>query len=203
MNAPSRVTGIILAAGMGSRMGRTKQLLLFRGRTILECVIDNSLASRLQRVIVVLGFQADLVEPLVKGRDVAVVFNPLYESGQSSSLKSGLRAVTDDAEAVLFLLGDQPLVTPQTINTILSAYETSTTAPIVMPVYEGKRGNPVLFSRATFPRLESLQDDCGARQLFELYAGDIVTVPIADSSIVFDIDTEDDYRRLLLLENIG
>lgn len=201
MSPLSQVTGIVLAAGKSSRMGRTKQLLPFRGQTVLECVVDNALASRLQRVIVVLGYQADVVGPLLKGRDVTVVFNPLYESGQSSSLNAGLRAVTEEAEGVLFLLGDQPLVTPQTINRILNAYKASPATPIVLPVYEGKRGNPVLFSRATFPRLETLNEDHGARPLFEEYAGHIVTVPVADSSIHFDVDTEEDYQRLLLLEN--
>ena len=191
------VTGIVLAAGKGSRMGRTKQLLPFRGQTILECVVDSALASSLQRVIVVLGHQAEVMEPLLRGRDVTVVFNPLYDSGQSSSLKAGLREVTEETGAVLFLLGDQPLVTTGTINRILSAYETAPTSPIVMPVFEGKRGNPVLFSRATFPRLETLSVDCGARPLFEEYAGNILLVPVTDPFIHFDIDTEEDYRRLL------
>ncbi len=200
MSRTPRVAGIILAAGKSSRMGRTKQLLPFRGQTILECVVDCALASSLQRVIVVLGHQADALEPLLKGRDVTVVINCLYDKGQSTSLKAGLRAVTEEDEAVLFLLGDQPLVTPETINRILTAYETSPASPIVLPVFEGKRGNPVLFSRETFSRLETLSEDQGARPLFEEYAGRILPVPVADPSIHFDIDTEGDYQRLLSLE---
>lgn len=181
-------------------MGRTKQLLPFRGQTILECVVDCALATSLQRVLVVLGHQADELEQQLKGRDVTVVFNPLYDKGQSSSLKAGLRAVAEDADAVLFMLGDQPLVTPETINRILAAYETSPASPIVLPVYEGKRGNPVLFSRDTFSRIETLSEDRGARPLFDEYAGQILTVSVADSSIHFDIDTEEDYQRLLMQE---
>ena len=196
-----RVTGIVLAAGKSSRMGQAKQLLPFRGQTILECVVDNALSSSLQRVIVVLGYQADLMEPLLQGRDVTVVFNPHFDSGQSSSLKAGLRAVAADAEAALFLLGDQPLITPGTINSILSAFESSPTSPIVLPVYEGRRGNPVLFSRETFSRLETLTEDCGARPLFAEYAGQILPVAVADPSIHLDIDTEEEYQRLLLQEH--
>ena len=129
-----------------------------------------------------------------------MVFNPLYDKGQSSSLKAGLRAVTEEADAVLFLLGDQPLVTTETINRILAAYETSPSSPIVLPVFEGKRGNPALFSRETFSRIETLSEDQGARPLFDEYAGQILTVPVADSSIHFDIDTEEDYQRLLMQE---
>lgn len=200
MNSHPRVAGIILAAGKGTRMGRTKQLLPFRGKTILECVVDNALDSSLERVIVVLGHQADIVEPLLKGRDLSVVVNPCYGNGQSSSLKAGLQAVTDEIDAVLFLLGDQPLVSTEIINRILNAYATSPACPIVLPVFQGVRGNPVLFSRETFARLETLADDCGARPLFEEYAGRILPVPVDDPSIHFDIDTEEDYQRLLRLE---
>lgn len=190
------VAGIILAAGEGSRMGRTKQLLPFRGRTMLECVVESALASSLHRVIVVLGHQADAIEPLLKERGVTIAMNPGYDKGQSSSLKAGLRALTEESEAALFLLGDQPLITTATIDLILAAYEASP-SPIVQPVFAGRRGNPVLFSRETFARIEALNADSGARALFDGYAGRILTVPVSDPSIHFDIDTEEDYRRLL------
>jgi molybdenum cofactor cytidylyltransferase len=181
-------------------MGRTKQLLPFRGRTILQCVVDSALASSLCRVVVVLGHQADALRPLLNGRDVEVALNPNYRMGQSSSLKAGLRALTEETEAVLFLLGDQPLVTPAIIDRILAAYAASP-SPIVIPVCEGRRGNPVLFSRETFSRIAVLDEDCGARPLFAEYAGRILEVPVADPAIHLDIDTEEDYSRLLRLED--
>ena len=108
-------------------------------------------------------------------------------------------AVPDGTDAVLFLLGDQPLVTPETINRLLSAYRESA-APIVLPLFKGMRGNPVLFSRETFQQLELLDLDSGARPLFEEYAGRILQLPVDDGSIHFDIDTEEDYRRLIELD---
>ena len=197
MRRAPRITGIVLAAGKGSRMGRTKQLLPYRDQTLLECVVDNACASTLDRIIVVLGFQADALARLIVGRGVTVVLNPSYESGQSTSLRAGLQAVTDEADAVLFLLGDQPLVTSETINRILSDYERSQHSPVVLPVFEGKRGNPALFSRETFARIEALNGDCGARSLFAEYAGRILEVTVNDPSILTDIDTEEDYHRLL------
>ncbi|MBI2355065.1 MAG: molybdenum cofactor cytidylyltransferase [Deltaproteobacteria bacterium] len=194
------VAGIVLAAGEGSRMGRTKQLLPFRDRTMLECVVDSALASSLQRVIVVLGHQADAIEPLLKDREVTIALNPIYGKGQSTSLKAGLRALTEETEAALFLLGDQPLISTATINLILAAYE-ACPSPIVQPVFAGKRGNPVLFSRETFSRIEALNEDRGARSLFDEYAGRILTVPVSDPSIHLDVDTEEDYRRLLCDQN--
>jgi len=199
MKHSPKVTGIILAAGASSRMGRTKQRLPFRGQTILECVVDNALASSLHRVVVVLGHEFETIEPLLASKDVAVIHNPHYEKGQSSSIKIGLRALTEEIDAALFLLGDQPLVTPEIINLILAAYETSP-SPVVLPVFNGKRGNPALFSRETFPRLATLKEDCGARPLFDEYAERILKVPVSDTAIHFDVDTAEDYQQLLLLE---
>ena len=108
MSGVRSVTGIILAAGEGSRMGRTKQLLPFRGLKILECVIDSALASTLDRVVVVLGHQAELLKPMLERKSVEVVVNPDYRVGQSSSLKVGLKALSEETDAVLFLLVGSP-----------------------------------------------------------------------------------------------
>ena len=196
MTGVRSVTGIILAAGEGSRMGRTKQQLPFRGKTILECVIDSALASKLDRVIVVLGHQADQLRPLLERAGVEAVVNARYREGQSTSLKAGLQALSEETDAALFLLGDQPLVTSALIDQILAAYR-ETGSPIVMPVHNGKRGNPVLFSRETVAGIQALTADCGARPLFQEYAERLQAVPVDDPTIHFDVDTEDDYRRLL------
>ncbi|MFA7280991.1 MAG: molybdenum cofactor cytidylyltransferase [Sterolibacterium sp.] len=199
MKPNPNVTGIILAAGEGLRMGVTKQLLPFRGATILECVVSNALASPLQQIIVVLGHQAEAIAPKLNNNDVTVVNNPNYRLGQSTSLKAGMQKLAADAEAILFLLGDQPLVTPAIIELILSAYRDSG-SPIVLPSFAGRRGNPVLFSKETFSRIEALSDDCGARPLFVEYAARLLTVPVENPAIHFDIDTPEDYQRLLQLE---
>jgi len=196
-----KVAGIVLAAGKGTRMGQTKQLLPFQGRTILECVVDSALASSLHRVIVVIGHQSDLIEPLLQGRGVTVIVNPLFSTGQSSSLQAGLRELTDESEAALFLLGDQPLVTPQTIDRVIAAYQASR-SPIVVPVSAGRRGNPALFSRETFPSIQRLSGDCGARPLFDEYAERLLALPVPGPDILFDVDTEEDYRLLLRQERL-
>ncbi|MHB1399631.1 MAG: molybdenum cofactor cytidylyltransferase [Trichloromonadaceae bacterium] len=191
-----KVAGIILAAGASNRMGRTKQLLPFRGQTILEGVVDNALAAALHRLIVVLGHEAETLAARLTGRNLTIVQNPHYAQGQSTSLKAGLQALSEESDAALFLLGDQPLITPATIDLLLAAYA-ATPSPIVLPVFEGKRGNPVLFDRETFAAIATITEDCGARSLFDRYAGRLFKIPVDDPSIHFDIDTEDDYHRLL------
>ena len=171
-----KVAGIILAAGASNRMGRTKQLLPFRGQTILEGVVDNALAAALHRLIVVLGHEAETLAARLTGRNLTIVQNPHYAQGQSTSLKAGLQALSEESDAALFLLGDQPLITPATIDLLLAAYA-ATPSPIVLPVFEGKRGNPVLFDRETFAAIATITEDCGARSLFDRYAGRLFKIP--------------------------
>lgn len=197
-----RVAGIILAAGEGTRMGTTKQLLPFRGKSILEWVVASALASALHRVLVVVGHEADAIVSLLAGRGVEVALNPEYRRGQSFSLNCGIRRLGPETDAALFLLGDQPLISPVLIDTLLRSYQASP-RPIVMPVYRGRRGNPVLFDRETFPAIAELDADCGARLLFQKYRERLLAVPVEDPSIHFDIDTAADYRRLLELETGG
>lgn len=191
------VVGIILAAGEGTRMGgAVKQMLPFNGKTVLEQVIDNATASLLQKVIVVIGHCTELITPMLSDRAVTAVLNSNYRKGQSSSLKAGLRALPDEVDAVLFILGDQPLVTPQTINLILNGF-TELHSPIIIPVYKGERGNPVLFSRETFSDLSALDGDSGGRTLFKEYVGRILEVEVDDPHILSDLDTLEDYCELL------
>ncbi|ACM18476.1 molybdopterin-dioxomolybdenum cytidylyltransferase, putative [Geotalea daltonii FRC-32] len=191
-----KVAGIVLAAGSSRRMGQPKQLLPFRGRTVIERVVENALASSLQRVIVVLGHEAERIKPLLEQKSVTTVINSAYETGQSSSLKAGLNAIPVNFDAALFLLGDQPLVTAETIDLIMAGFADSH-APIVIPTFDGQRGNPVLFSRETFPLMDTLNGDCGARTLFQEYAGRIRSIEVQTPAILMDLDTEEDYRRLL------
>ncbi|MBU5613845.1 nucleotidyltransferase family protein [Geomonas azotofigens] len=189
------VAGIVLAAGEGRRMGRLKQSLPFRGKSMLETVVDHALASSLYRVVVVLGHGAGELVPLLETRPVTVAVNADFGAGQASSLKAGLMALTADSDAALFLLADQPLVSAETIDAIVSAYREGD-APVVAPYWQGRRGNPVLFGRETFPLLANLQGDAGARGILSRQPELVLALPVADRGILFDVDTEEDYRVL-------
>lgn len=191
-----RVAGIVLAAGEGRRMGMLKQLLPVCGKTMLETMVDTALASSLHRVVVVLGHQAELLAPLLEKRPVTVVINREYREGQASSLQAGLRALDTESDAALFLLGDQPLVSRETVDGIVTAFLKATT-PIIAPFCGGRRGNPVLFGKETFPLLEDLQGDAGARGILIEHSDMVMPLPVEDSGVLFDVDTEEDYLRLL------
>jgi molybdenum cofactor cytidylyltransferase len=190
-----RVTGIILAAGISSRIGEIKQLLAFRETTVLGQVLENVGRSRLHEVVMVLGHGAEEIRKAVKVDGAKLVVNEFYEQGQSTSLRAGLSAVSEDVEAVMFILGDQPLVGPEVIHALMDGYCCSK-APIVLPTYQGRRGNPVIIDRGLFPRVMSITGDVGARGLFDEYEEAIVEIPVQDDSIHFDLDTWEDYQEL-------
>lgn len=190
-----KISGIILAAGSASRMGKTKQLLPFGKNTLLGQVIQNAGKSALHEIIVVLGHCAEKIEQAIDLSGTKVVRNAAYSKGQSTSLIKGLENVSPICDAAIFLLGDQPLVTAAIINRLIHAFETST-APIIIPYCNGKRGNPVIIARPLFHRLKSLSADTGARALFDEFKKSILKVSIPDKAILVDVDTIDDYEKL-------
>ncbi|GAB6143593.1 molybdenum cofactor cytidylyltransferase [Desulfocicer niacini] len=190
-----KVAGIVLAAGSSSRMGRPKQLLPFRGRTLLDQVISHALKSDLDPIVVVLGHGADTIRKQVALAGVCVVENEDYAVGQSSSLKKGLTSVEHRCDGAMFLLGDQPLVDHGVINTLIRAFQAAL-PPIVIPFCNGKRGNPVIIHHHIFPLIYSLSGDAGARKLFARYQEGLLAVETGNDGILFDVDTLDDFQKL-------
>ncbi len=191
-----KVAGIILAAGESLRMGKTKQLLNFRGKLLLQWVIDSALESQLDKVVLVLGHEFHKIKAALDCSRVTVILNADYQQGQSSSLKAGLKQLKDDYDGVMFILGDQPLVNAATLNELLAAYQSNQT-PITAPTFRGKPGNPVLMDCSLFPELKNLSGDVGGRVLKQTYADKILHVPVSDSGILVDLDTPDDYHQIL------
>lgn len=154
--------------------------------------------SRLNPVIVVVGNAADQIAPRLDDLNVAIALNPDFASGQASSLKAGIRAIPQVADAVLFLLGDQPTIEPEVIDAVINEYGTSG-ADIVQARYGGDTaGHPVLFSRRLIPELMNLEGDEGGRSIIRSLGGAVQYVDF-DQMPPPDIDTESDYQRVLEL----
>lgn len=193
---PPSIAGIILAAGAGTRMGRSKPLLPFQGRPLLARVMDNAISGGLDPVVVVLGHGEAAVRRQIDFGQALVCSNPDYERGQSSSLKAGLGAVPETCAAAMFLLTDQPLVGAGVIRALLQAY--GTRRPwLTIPTFGGRRGNPVIVDRALFHRIQGLRGDTGARVLFGEFAHRSLDVPVGEEGILVDLDTPEDYENLL------
>ena len=191
-----KIAGVILAAGSASRMGKTKQLMPFGKTTLLGQVIENAKGSKLHEIIIVLGHKADEIRQTLDLSNTKIIINKEYSKGQSTSLIKGLENVSSLCDAAMFLLGDQPLVSAAIINQLINAFETSD-VPIIIPYCNNKRGNPVIIARLLFHRLKSLSADVGARALFDEFKKSIFKVQIPDNAILVDVDTMDDYEKLI------
>ncbi len=162
---------------------------------MLAHVLMHAAASTLDEVILVLGHQAERISAAVGEWGQRVVVNREYATGQSTSLRAGLVAISPDAAAVVFLLGDQPQVLPQTIDALIDAFRTRA-ASIVVPTYDGVGGHPILIARPLFAELESVSGDRGARDVIRSHSDAVLQVPVS-GTLPRDVDTEEDYAALL------
>jgi len=195
-----RVTGLVLAAGAATRMGRVKALLPLFDRCLLQHVVDAALASCLDEVVVVLGHRADEIRSALRlpadGR-VQVAVAADFARGQSASLRCGLRAASPRAGAAAILLGDQPGVSAARIDRVARAFFAAE-APAARPVFPeagGAPGHPVFLARRLWPELERLGGDRGARELLAAHPAWLVEVPEPGAPPP-DVNTPSDYERL-------
>jgi molybdenum cofactor cytidylyltransferase len=188
--APARRVGaVVLAAGRGSRMGGpVKQLATIGGVPLVRRAAQAAVASRAAPVVVVTGHAADDVSCALAGLDVAVVHNPDFAEGLSTSLRTGLAALPEDVEAAVVVLADMPGIDAAAIDRLVGAYDPVAGAHVVVATANGKRGNPVLWSRRFFPELSAVTGDTGGRQIIAGVPEAVVEVELGLAAAV-DVDT--------------
>ena len=209
-----RVAAVVLAAGQSRRMGRNKLLLPWGETTVLGRTLDNVRASAVHNVVVVTGHEREKVEAIVRrqeppfarsgslGRggasaagDMQIVTNTDYANGMLASVQSAIPALPPTIDAILVVLGDQPMVGPETINRLLTAYA-ATPAGLVAPYSGGRRGNPVLIDRRYFAELMALPADAAPRALLARHPDDLLAVPVESEAVLHDLDRPEEYARL-------
>jgi len=188
------VAGIVLAAGGSTRMAQPKQIMNFRSQPLVRIAARTALAAGLTPVIVVTGAFDNQVKTALEGLPITIAHNPDWHSGQSTSVIAGINVTPTRTGSVIFLLADQPLVAESMIRELVELHA-QTLSPIVAPSINGRRSNPVLFDRDTFSDLLDLSGDIGGRALFSKYQ--VSWLPWVDATSAIDIDTPDDYQRLL------
>ena len=191
----ARIGAVILAAGMSSRMGETKQLIRLGENTLLEQVVEIVRSCRVDEIVLVLGYQAEIIKKRVGIKNLKVVINESYQQGMGTSLRTGLAALSSGMNAALIVLADQPFVRSETLDRLIDQHEQSG-AQIVIPIYKGFRGNPVLLGRSVFPEVMALTGDIGCRAIFGNHVEGIVKVPVDDIGILLDLDTKGDVEKL-------
>ena len=171
-------------------MGAVNKLIAeIGGKPLVRIAAEQALASRAKPVIVVTGHQREKVEAALDGLPVRLVHNPDYAEGLGTSLKTGIAAVPADADGAIVCLGDMPQVDAALIDKLIAAFDPERGALVVVPSIDGRRGNPVLWSRRFFPDLMEIQGDIGARHLIGNYAEAVVEVPVAGEAALTDVDT--------------
>ncbi|MBV9545250.1 MAG: nucleotidyltransferase family protein [Chloroflexi bacterium] len=193
------LAAVILAAGGSSRMGQPKQLLKFRGTSLLRRAIDTALAVPTEQVIVVLGHAADALLPEVGATSATVVINGQWTEGVSTSLRGGLAAVSPEARGVFIYPADMPMVTPQALRELAHRQQVSG-RPAAMSESRGVRGVPVFITRSLFPSLMIQEGDIGGAQYLRAHPESVEAVHFEDADIMRDVDRPEDYSRLLELD---
>ena len=195
-----RVGVIILAAGASTRMGSPKQLLPYKGRLLICHAVQQAQASQAQEVIVVLGANSESIahalQPLTEPRpsgsgSLSLINNPRWPEGMGTSIQTGVQAAAH-LDAVIITLGDQPLIGPEILNTLIAMHE-RTGKPIVAASYSGIAGVPALFSKEFFEKLLQLPPAAGCKALIEAHSTQAILIDCPEGAL--DIDTPEDYAK--------
>jgi len=189
------ISGIILAAGKSRRMGQPKLILPWMESTLIENVVDNYLDSRIHELIVVVGANSDRIKKVLASKPVLIVENAHYQNGISTSIRRGIETASDRTKGYLIGLGDQPLITPDIINHLISSFSKECLG-IAICCHKRKRGHPVIFARKFCHALCKLKGDTGGRGIIEKHQDVVNYVEIGSDVIFADIDTFEDYQKL-------
>ena len=196
------ISSILLAAGKSSRMkGENKLVKEINGMPLIKHSIKNILGSAIDEIVIVIGYNNSLIENIIeKNKKIKFIYNDDYETGISSSIKKGLSNISDKAEAFFICLGDMPNVNQNIYNKLIKTrYKynkklvTKKKKEIFIPIFEGKEGNPILFSRFMKEEIFNIDGDFGAKKIIENNKNKILHVPIKSSGVVLDFDTQKDF----------
>jgi molybdenum cofactor cytidylyltransferase len=193
-----KISAIVLAAGESRRMGRTKQLLPLGGKILLQDAMDSLQQSAVDEVILVLGHDAERIRREVNAPGAKIVINPDYAAGMMTSIQHGMAAVDETMEAFFIVLGDLPGISPGVYNELIAEFKRAHPAKsIIVPMYQGRRGHPVLFSMKYREESQRLRGDLGLREILLNHPEDILPIEVKTDAILADIDTPEQYEKYL------
>ncbi|HSF56939.1 MAG TPA: nucleotidyltransferase family protein [Candidatus Binatia bacterium] len=192
------IVAVILSAGESSRMGRPKALLPIDGVRFIEKIVTSLRLTRVGRIMVVLGHNAEQMRQQINDQQVDLVINPDYKQGQLSSLAAAIRSIeagndTEPVDGILVHLVDHPYISADLVNLMIDHFY-ETRKLIVVPRYQDRRGHPVLFSKALFGELLAAPLDQGAKAVVRAHRDDTLEIETNDEGAIIDIDTPEEYR---------
>jgi molybdenum cofactor cytidylyltransferase len=203
------VSAVVLAAGMSTRMGQNKLLLNFRDKPLIVHAVDTLLASDIDEVIVVLGHETEKVRDQLERRvglankaaarkPVRLVQNPDYQNGLSTSVRTGVEAVSRQANGIMIYLADQPLLEPEDVNRIVAGFAAAKEIDksIVVPFFRGERGNPVILDASLRDSILGIVGDVGCKGVIKRYPEKVYAIEMENDHVVRDVDDIQAYERL-------
>ncbi len=189
----SKISAVLVGAGLSKRMGVDKLSLPWGRRTLLEHCFETLLRSEVLEVVVVLGIRNKGTKDLFQRRRARAVINPLSKMGMSASIRRGLQEIYPRCRGILIALGDQPFLKTRTINALIRAFEREK-EKIIVPSFRGRRGHPVIFHRRFKKELLNLKGDVGGRSIMERYPDEVRAVPVKSIGVIKDVDTWQAYH---------
>jgi molybdenum cofactor cytidylyltransferase len=190
------LAAVILSGGSSSRMGSPKALLPYQGRVFLEHLLEVTVHPRIGVRRVVLGAHAKAIAKAVQLRAEEIIINEDWAKGQLSSIHAALRSLPERTDGILLCLIDHPLISAELVSDLIAQFYASR-APVVVPVYEGRRGHPVLFSSTLFAELEKAPMDVGARAVVWAHAKEVHEYPTAEQGCVLNLNDPETLERVL------
>ena len=189
------ISAILLAAGQSKRMnGKNKLTKEIQGAPVIKHSVKNILASSIDELIIVLGYQKEIIEKLIdKNEKIKFVFNKNFESGMASSIKTGLNNFSEKTEAFFICLADMPMVSHDIYNQLIKSRNQK---DILVPTYKSLHGNPVLFNKSMKEKVVDISGDVGAKKILELNKDKILNLEINDQSVTKSFNTQDDFSSL-------
>jgi molybdenum cofactor cytidylyltransferase len=193
------ISALVPAAGMSTRLGSNKLLLLFKGKPLIAHAVDTLLACAVDEVIVVLGHEADRVSAAIGERRVRFVENRDYHQGLGSSVRAGVAALSSRTGAIMIYLPDQPLLEPGEINLLIRAFVEAgkSRKNIVVPLFRGQRGNPVMVDASYQAAILAVAGETGCRRVIKQHPDQVLTVEMKTDHVIRDVDTMEEYERLI------
>ena len=197
------ISTIILAAGLSSRMnGENKLTKKINGIPLISHTIKNILGSAVDEIVIVVGYEEDILKSLIeKNKKIKIIYNKNYNSGIASSIKIGLKNISTKTEAFFISLGDMPNVNQNIYNKLIKVRDKYNKKlkikykkEIIIPTYQGKNGNPILFSKHMKKKIMKIEGDVGAKSLVELNMNKILKVPFKNDAIILDFDKPEDFK---------
>ena len=197
------ISAILLAAGQSTRMkGDNKLIKEINGTALINYSIKNLLGSSIDELIIVLGFEKENIKNIIKyNKKIKFVTNKNFKNGISSSIVEGVKKLSNKTEAFFICLGDMPLVGQNVYNKLIksrnnynSKKNSSYKKEIIIPTYDGKKGNPILFSKQMKEEILKIKGDLGAKEIINSYPEKILEVAFKNDKILSDFDTQDSFN---------